>query len=244
MLTHGLKICQMLCLIVLLAIAKGAVAGTPHLITPFLPNAQINVPYSGKLMISSMTTGTETASVAGLPPGLIFTHDVGNIVISGTPTVGGAFPLTVTAAIGSAFPLTITIPSFRVEQFATNVSAISAGATHTCVVVNGGVQCWGFNGSGELGNNSIAASSVAVRAITPGSGATAVSAGSSHTCAVVAGGLQCWGANSGGQLGNNSNAQSLVPVSIFPRGNLATKDIPSFVHCWDVTCISQILRSR
>lgn len=200
------------------AFANMAFAAPPLLITPSLPNAVFNVPFSGELMISSVTSGG--ASVAGLPAGLSFTHAGGNIVISGTPTTAGNFPITVTAT-DPQFPLSIIVP-FRVDQFASNVTAIDAGGGHTCAVVNGGVQCWGFNANGQLGNNSLVGSSVAVRAINPGSGATSVSAGGAHTCAVVSGGLQCWGGNSNGQLGNNSNAQSLLPVSIFAAGSNVT----------------------
>ncbi len=33
------------------------------------------------------------------------------------------------------------------------VTAIAAGANGSCAIVNGGAQCWGDNGYGELGNN-------------------------------------------------------------------------------------------
>lgn len=206
-------------LLLLMAIAKVSSAAifAPLLITSTLPNAVTGVSYSARLMISSLNDGTETVNVTGLPAGLSFTHALGNIVITGTPTSTGNFPLTVTAT-HSVAPLSRVVP-FRVDQFATNVTAIDAGSTHTCAVVNGGVQCWGI---ALLGNNSTASSSVAVRVINPGSGATAVSAGGAHSCAVVNAGLQCWGMNGSGQLGNNSNAQSLVPVAIFSAGSNVT----------------------
>ncbi|MEQ1516557.1 MAG: putative Ig domain-containing protein, partial [Usitatibacteraceae bacterium] len=204
-------------LLMLFANASSAGIFAPLLVTPTLPNAVINVPYSARLMISSLNDGANTANVSGLPAGLSFTADLGSIIITGTPTRSGNFPLTVTAT-HSVAPLSTVVP-LRVDQFATNVVAIDAGGSHTCAVVNGGVQGWGL---ALLGNNSTATSAVGVRVITPGSGATAVSAGGGHSCAVVSGGLQCWGTNESGQLGNNTTAQSLVPVSIFGAGSNVT----------------------
>ena len=34
------------------------------------------------------------------------------------------------------------------------VTAISAGYSHSCVVADGQVSCWGYNGVGELGNTA------------------------------------------------------------------------------------------
>jgi hypothetical protein len=42
-------------------------------------------------------------------------------------------------------------------------SPIAAGVSHTCAVVNGGVQCWGDDSSGQLGNNSTTGSNVPVQ---------------------------------------------------------------------------------
>jgi hypothetical protein len=88
---------------------------------------------------------------------------------------------------------------------------------HTCAVVNGGVQCWGYNSNGQLGNGSTIDSLVPVHAIAAGSGATSVAAGDFHTCAVVDDGVQCWGYNGDGRLGNGSRTQSLVPVQAIRR---------------------------
>ncbi|MCL2823433.1 MAG: hypothetical protein FWD57_05520, partial [Polyangiaceae bacterium] len=90
------------------------------------------------------------------------------------------------------------------------VVAISCGMTHACAIMaTGGVECWGGNYSGELGdgtNNWKKGALRPVLGLEPG--VTAISAGSNHTCAITAGGgLKCWGGNDSGQLGDGTSVQ-------------------------------------
>ena len=103
----------------------------------------------------------------------------------------------------------------------TILTAIAAGMGHACAVVNGGVQCWGWNGYGQLGNGTAADSRVPVQVQGLTAGVSAISAGAiqnngnmGHTCAVVNGGVQCWGDNHAGQLGNGTTTESHVPVQV------------------------------
>ncbi|KDD73669.1 hypothetical protein H632_c1944p0, partial [Helicosporidium sp. ATCC 50920] len=114
----------------------------------------------------------------------------------------------------------------------TTAIAVSAGMYHTCAVEasTSALYCWGFNGNGELGNNST--SQKLVPTITTGSPQqwTDVSAGVSMTCGVGAGGSYCWGKNDVGQLGYNSlGANCLVPILVF-GGDLMVK-----VNAWGST---------
>jgi alpha-tubulin suppressor-like RCC1 family protein len=97
----------------------------------------------------------------------------------------------------------------------TNVQALSAGGLHTCaLLIDGTVRCWGFNGSGQLGDGTTTDSAVA--ASVPGlTNVIQVSAGLFHTCALTADAhLYCWGENHYGQLGDGTTMGRHSPVQV------------------------------
>jgi alpha-tubulin suppressor-like RCC1 family protein len=95
-------------------------------------------------------------------------------------------------------------------------TAVAVGYWHACALTSaGGVQCWGRNDHGELGNGSTNGSTVPVAVTGLAFGATAMSAGDAHSCALTtAGGVVCWGLNGNGQLGNGTQTNSSVPVAV------------------------------
>jgi alpha-tubulin suppressor-like RCC1 family protein len=103
----------------------------------------------------------------------------------------------------------------------TGVTQLAAGYEHTCAVLtNRQVRCWGYNGSGELGDGSTQDRYLPVPV--KGVGGTgrlrnvvAVSASQSHTCAVLTNGqARCWGYNDDGYLGDGTEEQRETPVVV------------------------------
>lgn len=82
-------------------------------------------------------------------------------------------------------------------------TAVHAGPTFSCAIVNGGVKCWGLQGL--LGDGSTSPDKpFPVDVVGIASGATSLGGGISHACAVVNGGVKCWGSDGTGALGNGS----------------------------------------
>ena len=101
---------------------------------------------------------------------------------------------------------------------------VSAGDGHSLALGgDGNAYAWGYNSTGQLGNNNSSDSSVPVRVRDPASPAdaskglqaTQVSAGGWHSLALGGdGNAYAWGNNDYGQLGNNSTSRSTVPVPV------------------------------
>lgn len=89
-------------------------------------------------------------------------------------------------------------------------SRFSAGAAHTCAVLDDGrLLCWGEGADGRLGHGSTddlgddePVAGLAAVALPDGRGAVAVSAGGAHSCAILDDGrVACWGDGAHGRLG-------------------------------------------
>ncbi len=102
-------------------------------------------------------------------------------------------------------------------------SAITAGALFTCALErgSGAAYCWGFNGSGQLGNESttgrcadelgnIFPCQFDPLAVKGGLQFSVISAATQHVCALSTNRVAyCWGLGSEGQLGDGSKGETV-----------------------------------
>ncbi len=99
---------------------------------------------------------------------------------------------------------------------------MSVGSNHACAVTStNALQCWGINGSGEVGVGSPPYAIYTPTTVSTLTNVVSVSAGLSHTCAVnTARDLYCWGANWDGRLGIGSIQSQDEPVRVTALSNV------------------------
>jgi len=152
---------------------------------------------------SSTSSGSSSSTSSGLSSS------------SGTSSSSSSSSVT-TIRAGCTVSADCVAPEFCWLGECVTLTAVSVFDADSCALTTrGGVQCWGDNTSGQLGNDSTTASSVPVPVSQLASGVAAISVGETSACAVTtAGGVVCWGDNTFGQLGNNSTIASSVPVPV------------------------------
>jgi alpha-tubulin suppressor-like RCC1 family protein len=146
---------------------------------------------------------------------------------------------------------TTQLKPVQVTGLDTPVTAIAAGALHTCALTSDGrVYCWGNNLTGQLGNGSTDPSLTPVL-IDGFTGVKQIAAGASHTCALTdTGAVKCWGANNHGQLGNSTQTDSSSPVDVpnlsdvvevtAGQEHTCVVDASGGVKCWGLNASGQV----
>ncbi len=110
-----------------------------------------------------------------------------------------------------------------------NISDIALGQSHSCARTGGGgVRCWGFNATGQLGDASTTDRTTPDHVVkivvdpvqhtltqVPYSGLVQIAAGAAHSCAVQSNGTPlCWGGNDFGQIGDTTTTNHSTPVVV------------------------------
>jgi cysteine-rich repeat protein len=96
------------------------------------------------------------------------------------------------------------------------VSDIALGRSHTCALLtSGGVQCWGYNAEGEIGDGTTTQRNSPVNVSGLSNGVSAIASADKHTCTVLSTGeVLCWGFNHLGQLGDGTTDGHVNPVNV------------------------------
>lgn len=98
------------------------------------------------------------------------------------------------------------------------IAKIVVAQHHSCALSEDGLMyCWGYNGSGQLGNGTTVDSPVPVQVSGALAGKVVTDIGGTNdsTCAISEGKIYCWGSNTAGVTGRTiTNGQTISPTLV------------------------------
>jgi alpha-tubulin suppressor-like RCC1 family protein len=156
-------------------------------------------PAGTRIAFASQIAAGESHTCVRTPPGTVFcwgdntSGQVGN------------------ANLGTLHPFPSVVPGLG-----TAVQQLEAGAAFTCALgAAGGVQCWGENMDGQLGDGTTISRFAPAAVSGLSTGVMQIGLGDFHACADASTGLRyCWGDSFFGQLGNGATTMATVPIEV------------------------------
>jgi len=192
---------------------------TPDIGAPNIPVLEMNNPNGRTAKLNSFGSGgfdfRDKLSVSKIASGeshvcaLLTTGDVYCWGEDGVGRLGQG------ASVGSSSsPLQVSLTAIGGE----NVTDISAGRYHSCVLTDGAINniyCWGLGTSGQLGHGAFTSQDTLVQIVTGGLTFTSLKGGGLHTCGRAStGSLYCWGKDTNRELGDNATTDKNSPKII------------------------------
>jgi alpha-tubulin suppressor-like RCC1 family protein len=192
---------------------------------------------SGQLGVGTLVTKISPAQVLALD-GVNFLDGVKAVAAGGKHTLAIAADDTVlawgsniTGQLGDRTLVSKSVPVKVDLAEGVTITAVAAGGDFSLALASDGtVWAWGNNSKGQLGNNTLVASSFPVQVVMPNAdevpevldddfvhitGITAIAAGGSHALALKDDGtIYAWGYNEFGQLGDGTITSRKVAVTV------------------------------
>ncbi|MFZ9596546.1 MAG: RCC1 domain-containing protein [Bdellovibrionia bacterium] len=129
---------------------------------------------------------------------------------------------------------------------------VQCGEYFTCgITPNGALKCWGSNGSGQLGDETLVNYATTPQPIDRTTRYSLIATGASHACGITTEGiLKCWGENSSGQIGNGSTNTQRSPQVIDEKNSYTSVAVGArhtcglttsgTVKCWGLNGSGQL----
>ena len=140
----------------------------------------------------------------------------------------------------------------QVSGLSSGVAGVGVGFRNACAISNtGALTCWGNNGNGQIGDNTLTLRRVPtqVSGLTSGVSAVALSGAVGSVCAIVSGAVKCWGYNDYGTIGDNTTTPSRTDPGKRPNGfvrvafgkhHVCALKSDSTIYCWGYNQFGQL----